>query len=56
MKEGEGIRQRTHMHHPWTQTTVVMIRLARGGARAGVGWTKGEKMGASVIVSTIKIK
>ena len=41
------------MRDPWTQTPVWEREEGPG---AGWRWPKGRKMGASVIVSTIKIK
>ena len=39
MKDGEGFRQRTYMHSPWTQTTAWRLAWEGGvgGERAGPG-------------------
>ena len=45
LKEGEGTRQRTHMHHLWTWTMVWGLTAGvgdglGGGAQSGGNWDK----------------
>ena len=56
MTEGEGISQRTFMHNSVCTDNSVVIPRGKGARVGWEWWAKGEKMGTSVIMPTIKIK
>ena len=56
MTEGEGISQRTFMHNSVCTDNSVVIPRGKGARVGWEWWAKGEKMGTSVIMPTMKLK